>query len=170
MGDQLERTFDNCRAAVEDVTFAPVRAWKQAHPGGRAIAYFPVYAPCELIHAAGMLPVGLAGAGDRLDIQHADARFGSFICSIVKTTAEMAMTGHLEPFDGLLFSTICDSARNLCWVLKRINPQTYTDFLHLPQNPSSPATVDFLSGEYRRLITAGGSAICRKYLKSSRRT
>lgn len=152
MGEHLERTFDNCKDIVEDIGFAPVRAWKQSHPGRQAIGSFPVYAPCELIHAAGMLPVGLAGAGDRLDIQYADARFGSFICSIVKTTTEMAMTGHLDCFDGLLFSTICDSARNLCFVLKRTHPQMYIDFLHLPQNPSSPATVDFLAGEYRRLV------------------
>lgn len=153
MGDVLERTFDNCRARLDDLQFASVRAWKRQHPARRAIGYFPVYAPRELIHAAGMLPVGLAGAGDRLDIQHADARFGSFICSIVKTTAEMAMTGHLDPFDGLLFSTICDSARNLCFVLKRHDPGRYIDFLHLPQNPSSPAAIDFLTGEYRRLLS-----------------
>lgn len=137
---------------LEDLRFQSVRDWKQAHPGAKAIAYFPVYAPVELIHAAGMLPVGLSGAGDRLDIQFADARFGSFICSIVKTTMEMGLTGHLEPFDGCLFSTICDSARNLCWVMKRNFPQMYADFLHLPQNPSSPATAPFLAEEYRRIL------------------
>lgn len=170
VGEELERTFDKFRTVVEDISFPSVRAWKQSH-SGRAIGYFPVYAPCELIHAAGMLPVGLAGAGDRLDIQHADARFGSFICSIVKTTTEMAMTGHLEPFDGLLFSTICDSARNLCFVLKRNHPQIYIDFLHLPQNPSSPATVDFLTDEYRRLVgeleRLGGAKITDDAIRSS---
>jgi benzoyl-CoA reductase subunit C len=167
----VERTFDKCGAVVEDIDFASVRTWKDSHPGARAIAYFPVYAPCELIHAAGMLPIGLSGAGDRLDIQHADARFGSFICSIVKTTTEMAMTGHLDCFDGLLFSTICDSARNLCFVLKRNHPQMYIDFLHLPQNPSSLATVDFLVGEYRRLLAElerlGGSKITDEAIRSS---
>ncbi len=167
----MERTFDKFRTVVEDISFASVRGWKQSRPDGRAIGYFPVYAPCELIHAAGMLPVGLAGAGDRLDIQHADARFGSFICSIVKTTTEMAMTGHLEPFDGLLFSTICDSARNLCFVLKRNHPQTYIEFLHLPQNPSSPATVDFLADEYRRLLSGleklGGKTITEEAIRAS---
>jgi benzoyl-CoA reductase subunit C len=98
-----------------------------------------------------MLPVGLNGAGDRLDIQYADARFGSFICSIIKTTLEMGLTKHLDPFDGLLFSSICDSARNLCFVMKRNFPDLYTDFLHLPHNPNSPASVDFLVSEYRRL-------------------
>ncbi len=145
----FEQTFDNCSA----LGFPSVQEWKQAHPGRRVIAYFPVYAPVELIHAAGMLPVGLSGAGDRLDIQHADARFGSFICSIVKTTLEMGLAGHLGPFDGFLFSTICDSARNLCFVMKRNFPQMYVDFLHLPHNPSSPAAAQFLAEEYRRILT-----------------
>jgi benzoyl-CoA reductase subunit C len=145
----FERTFDKCSA----LQFPAVCEWKQSHPGGKVIAYFPVYAPVELIHAAGMLPVGLSGAGDRLDIQHADARFGSFICSIVKTTLEMGLAGHLVPFDGFLFSTICDSARNLCFVMKRNFPQMYVDFLHLPHNPSSPVAVQFLGEEYRRILT-----------------
>jgi len=153
-GHEIERTFDRCREVLEDLAFPAVARWKQARSGRRAVGFFPVYAPVELIHAAGMLPVGLAGAGDRLDIQHADARFGSFICSIVKTTLEMGMTGHLAPFDALLFSSICDSARNLAFVMKRNFPEKYIDFLHLPHNPSSPASVDFLAAEYRRLIAA----------------
>ena len=135
-----------------DLNFPTVRSWKKANPNGKAIGYFPVYAPVELIRACGMLPVGLNGAGDRLDIQHADARFGSFICSIIKTTFELGFTKHLEPFDGLLFTSICDSARNLCFVMKRNFPGLYVDFLHLPHNPSSPSSVDFLISEYERLI------------------
>jgi benzoyl-CoA reductase subunit C len=141
----------NYEDIIQDLNFSTVREWKEQHPGGKAIAYFPVYAPVELIHACNMLPVGLNGAGDRLDIQYADARFGSFICSIIKTTLEMGLTKHLAPFDGLLFSSICDSARNLCFVMKRNFPDLYTDFLHLPHNPNSPASVDFLVSEYRRL-------------------
>jgi len=136
---------------IQDLNFSTVRRWKEEHPRGKAIGYFPVYAPVELIHACGMLPVGLNGAGDQLDIQYADARFGSFICSIIKTTLELGLTKHLEPFDGLLFSSICDSARNLCFVFKRNFPDLYTDFLHLPHNPNSAAGVTFLVTEYARL-------------------
>jgi benzoyl-CoA reductase subunit C len=148
----LERTFDICQELVADLNFNSVQRWKNQHPGGKAIGYFPVYAPVEIIHAAGMLPVGLSGGGDRLDIQHADARFGSFICSIVKTTLEMGLREHLKFLDGVLFSSICDSARNLCFVLKRNFPSLYIDFLHLPHNPSSEASIDFLTSEYRRSI------------------
>lgn len=63
------------------------------------------------------------------------------------------MTGHLEPFDAFLFSTICDSARNLCFVMKRNFPQMYIDFVHLPHNPSSPAAAPFLAEEYRRVLS-----------------
>jgi benzoyl-CoA reductase subunit C len=148
----MDQLLEKCTELLEDINFTAVRKWKESHSSGKAVAYFPVYAPTELIHAAGMLPVGLSGAGDRLDIQHADARFGSFICSIVKTTMEMGMTGHLQPFDAFLFSSICDSARNLCFVMKRNFPETYIDFIHLPQNPSSPASSHFLAEEYRRIL------------------
>jgi benzoyl-CoA reductase subunit C len=148
----MERTFVQLTEEVPDLSFPEVRRWKAAHPGQQAIACFPVYAPLEIIAALDLLPVGLFGAGDRLDLQYADASFGSFICSIVKTTLEMGLTGHFDLFDGFLFSSICDSARNLCYVLKRRLPDRYCEFLHLPHNPSSPAGVDFLASEYRRLI------------------
>jgi len=149
--EMIERTFDSLGDLLQDLSFPTVRDWKREHPGARAVGFFPVYAPLELAHAAGMLPVLLNGAGDRLDIQHADSRFGSFICSIVKTTMEMAMTGHLDPFDALFFSSICDSARNLCFVIKRNFPQMYLDFVHLPHS-TSETSVDFLAAEYRRII------------------
>lgn len=44
--------------------------------------------PVEIIHPAGMLLVGILGRGNRLEIAHANSRFQSFICSIVKNTFE----------------------------------------------------------------------------------
>ncbi|HXF05465.1 MAG TPA: 2-hydroxyacyl-CoA dehydratase [Blastocatellia bacterium] len=147
----LDNIFSLCAETISDLSFPTVRRWKEDHPGGKVIAYFPVYAPVELIDACGLLPVGLNGGGDRIDLHHADARFGSFICSIVKTTLEMGLTGLLQPFDGMLFSTICDSARNLCFVLKRNLPELYIDFVHLPHNPTTDAAIAFLAREYERL-------------------
>jgi benzoyl-CoA reductase subunit C len=144
MTDQLENL-------ITDVDFHSVAEWKATHPGSKAIAYFPVYAPAEIIHAFGALPVALHGAGDRLDIQHADARFGSFICSIAKTTLELGLTKRLQHFDGFLFTSICDVARNLCFVTKRNFPDLYVDFIHLPHNCPSEAAVEFLAADYARL-------------------
>jgi benzoyl-CoA reductase subunit C len=147
----MHDTIARCEEVITDVDFQSVGAWKLAHPGAKVIGYFPVYAPAEIIHASGALPVAVHGAGDRLDIQHADARFGSFICSICKTTLELGLTERLRHFDGILFTSICDTARNLCFVLKRNFPDLYVDFIHLPHNCPSDAAVEFLAADYDRL-------------------
>ena len=47
-----------CEALFEDVSLGSVKAWKEGAAGRKAIGYMPIYVPREIIHAAGMLPVG----------------------------------------------------------------------------------------------------------------
>lgn len=58
------------------------RSERQRHPGSKVVGCYPVYTLVEVIHPAGMLPVGILGGGNRLEIAHANSRFQSFICSI----------------------------------------------------------------------------------------
>ncbi|HEU4343875.1 MAG TPA: 2-hydroxyacyl-CoA dehydratase [Candidatus Binatia bacterium] len=125
--------------------------WKREHPATKLIGCYPVYSPVELIHAAGMLPVGVIGAGNRLEIAHADSRFQSFVCSIVKSTLELGLTERLKFLDGIVFHSICDPARNLGSVFKRNFPDMMVEYIHFPQNLSSPHAVDYLTAEYQRL-------------------
>ncbi|HXG02327.1 MAG TPA: 2-hydroxyacyl-CoA dehydratase [Candidatus Binatia bacterium] len=125
--------------------------WKAAHPGGRAVALYPVWAPAEVVHAAGMLALPLFGAGGSVELTHADARFQSFVCSIAKSTLELGFQGLVEGIDGFVFSNICDVARNLASVYQRNFPGAVVEYLHLPQNSTSPAVVGYLAGELRRL-------------------
>ncbi len=140
------------REVVEDRSFPTVRDWRE-RTGRRVVGCFPVYAPVELAHAAGMLPVGLFGGGNQIEIAHADSRFQSFICSIVKSTLELAFTDRLDVFDALLFESICDPARNLASVMARNFRERPVVYVHLPQNFTSPAAVEYLAGEYRRVGT-----------------
>jgi benzoyl-CoA reductase subunit C len=144
------------REAVEDRTFPTVREWR-ARTGRMVTGCFPVYAPIELAYAAGMLPVGLFGAGNQIEMAHADSRFQSFICSIVKSTLELAFIDRLGPFDALMFESICDPARNLASVMARNFPDRHVTYVHLPQNMTSSATVDYLAGEYRRVADELGA-------------
>lgn len=128
--------------------------WKRGRPDGRVVACFPVWAPAELIHAAGMLPLGLLGGGNSVELTHADSRFQSFVCSIAKSSLEMCFQGLMKGVDGLIFSNICDVARNLASVYKRNFPEFHVDYVHLPQNPSSTAVVEYVADELRRV--AGG--------------
>lgn len=115
-----------------------------------AVGVFPVYAPVEVIHAAGLMPVGVFGAGNKLEITHADSRFQSFICSIAKSTLELFQRGEMKDYVGAVFSSICDVARNLASVVKRCAPAMYIEYLHLPQNMGSAASASYTRTEFDR--------------------
>src|ERR1700686_10158 len=109
----LPQLIDTARALYDDIDLLSVRRWKDAGPGGKAIGHMPVYVPRELIHAAGMLPVGIVGGGDRVEIIRGDALFQSYICRIPRSTIELALSGGLDRLEGMLFPSICDVIRNL---------------------------------------------------------
>jgi benzoyl-CoA reductase subunit C len=147
----FEEIIEICSQAIESLEFEAATAWKQAQPGRAIVGCFPVYSPVEIFHAAGMLPVGLAGGGNRLEISHADARFQSFVCSIIKSTLELGMQGKLNDFDALVFHSICDPARNLASVFTRNFPDKHIQYIHFPQRIDKPDAVDYLTAEYERV-------------------
>jgi len=116
----LEKIVERCQDLYEDLEFTSVRRWKEAGKNRKAIGHLPVYVQRELIHAAGMLPVGILGGGDQLDVIHGDAYYQSYICRIPRSTIELAVTGKLDCLDGMLFPSTCDVIRNLSgmWQLK----------------------------------------------------
>ncbi len=146
----VEEAVRLAQEVLADPTFPTVRAWRKA--GGKAVGCFPVYTPQELVHSLGMMPVTIQGGGENLEISRADAALGSFLCSISKSTLEMALTGLLDPFDAFVFPYICDVSRNLDGIFARVLPQRPSHMLHLPQNFNSPATIPFLVAEYRALL------------------
>ena len=146
----VEHVVRLAQEVLADPTFPTVRAWRKA--GGKAVGCFPVYTPQEIVHSFGMLPVAMQGGGENLEISRADAALGSFLCSISKSTLEMALTGLLDPFDAFVFPYVCDVSRNLDGIFSRVLPDHPSHMLHLPQNFTSPATIPFLVAEYRRLI------------------
>lgn len=146
-----EQILERCRDLASQPLGAVAERWKAAHPGGRVIAAYPVLAPAEIIHAAGMLPLGLFGGGTSVELTHADARFQSFVCSIAKSSLELGFQGIVRGVDGFVFSNICDVARNLASIWKRNFPDAFIDYLHLPQNSTSPSVTAYTASEFRRL-------------------
>lgn len=150
----MDEMVTRYREILEESPLEQAAEWKANHPGSKVIGCYPVYTPVEIIHAAGMLPVGIIGGGNRLEIAHADSRFQSFVCSIVKSTLELGLTGKLQFLDGIVFHSICDPARNLGSVFKRNFPQLLVEYIHFPQNMASPHTVNYLAAEYQKLKTS----------------
>jgi benzoyl-CoA reductase subunit C len=130
----LEDLLSKARTLSDDIDFLAVKRWKDAAPGRKAIGHMPTYVPRELIHAAGMLPVGVVGGGDRLEIIRGDAYFQSYICRIPRSTIELALSHRLDDLDGMLFPSICDVIRNLSGMWSMIFPDRYVHYVDVPQN------------------------------------
>ncbi len=134
MRPELTALITHAQALNDDFELTAVRAWKEAEPGRKAIGHMPIYVPRELIHAAGMLPVGIVGAGERLEIIRGDAFFQSYICHIPRSTIELALSRRLDVLDGMLFPSICDVIRNLSGMWAMLFPERYVRYVDLPQN------------------------------------
>jgi benzoyl-CoA reductase subunit C len=123
-----------CQALFDDLDFNAVKTWKAAAPGRKAIGYMPIYVPREIVHAAGMLPVGILGGGDQLEVIQGDAYYQSYICRIPRSTIELGLTGRLDCLDGMLFPSICDVIRNLSGMWQILFKDKYVRYFDVPQN------------------------------------
>jgi len=135
--------IERCETLFNDLDFTSAREWKAAEDGRKVVGYMPIYVPREIIHAAGMLPVGILGGGDQLEVIQGDAYYQSYICRIPRSTIELGLTGRLDFIDGMLFPSICDVIRNLSGMWKLMFPNVYVRYFDVPQN-----YVDEVGGNY----------------------
>lgn len=122
---------DQALALYEDLDFTSVAEWTST--GRKAVGYLPVYAPREVIHATGMLPVGVHGGGDRLEIIRGDAFYQSYICHLPRSVVELLQSGRLDMLSGMLFPSTCDVIRNLSGMWQVLRPGLYTRYCDVPQ-------------------------------------
>jgi len=141
----LDGILSALRDLVEDPTFPTVRRWREQ--GGKVVGHFQVYFPEEIAEAAGLLAFKVRGAP--VEAMQAEARFGSYLCSILKTSLELALSGAVE-LDLFVSHPICDAARNLAAIWGRNVPYP-CEILYLPQNANSRHAPAFLRDEYGRL-------------------
>ena len=160
-----------CEALYEDLDFTAARKWKEADPSRKVIAYMPVYVPRELIHAAGMLPVGILGGGDQIEVIQGDAYYQSYICRIPRSTIELGLTGRLDCLDGMLFPSICDVIRNLSGMWQLLFKDKYVRYVDVPQNYQDNVGGVFYQQEMQQirddLGKMRGSAITDEELNAS---
>ncbi len=143
----LDEALAHCREVIEDGDYSPVQRWRES--GGKVLGHFQVYFPQEIAHAAGMLPVKLRGAP--VELVHADSRFGSYLCAILKSSLDLALSGEVQ-LDMFVSHPICDAARNLAAIWSR-NFDYPCQILYLPQNANSEGTIPYLREEYGRLLS-----------------
>lgn len=134
-------------ALCHDMTFAEPRRWKEAGKDRKVVGYLPVVAPLELITAAGMMPLGIIGGGDQVEIIRGDAYFQSYICHLPRSVVELGLSGALDFCDGFIFPSTCDVIRNLSGIWQLQFPDKYVKYFDVPQDFSPDIGGSWYRGE-----------------------
>ena len=114
-----------------------------AETGKGAIGMMPIYAPEELVHATGFLPVGLWGGS--LPVTKARAYLPPFACSVMQQVMELECEGAYDDLATVVFSVPCDTLKCMSQKWKGTSPVLV--FTH-PQNRGLEAANRFLEREY----------------------
>ena len=117
-----------------------------AQTGKGAIGMMPIYAPEELVHATGFLPVGLWG-GSR-PVAKARTYLPPFACSIMQQVMELECEGVYDGLAAVVFSVPCDTLKCMSQKWKGTSPVLV--FTH-PQNRGLEAANRFLEREYAKI-------------------
>ena len=128
----IQRLAERAEELYRDASLPEVRAWKR-RTGGLAIGFLPIYVPRELLHAHGVLPVGILGGGE-MEIIRGDAYYQSYICHLPRSTVELGLNGSLDCLDGMVFPAICDVIRNLSGMWQMMFPGKLVHYLDVPQD------------------------------------
>ena len=148
---KTDQIIERCQDLYEDLEFHAARQWKAAEPGRKVIGFMPIYVAREIIHAAGMLPLGIFGGGDQIEVIQGDAYYQSYICRIPRSTLELELTKRIDFIDGMLFPSTCDVIRNLSGMFQMIRPGIYTRYFDVPQNYMDGVGGDYYAMELQEL-------------------
>ncbi len=110
----------------------------------------PVYAPEEIIHSMGLMPMGVWGA----DMQLNNARrfFPAFICSVAQSIVELGMAGSYAGASAIVIAPLCDSLKVLTENFKYAVPSIPVVPMLYPQNRATVHGVQYTREGHLRLI------------------
>ncbi|MBK9283000.1 MAG: benzoyl-CoA reductase subunit C [Sphingobacteriaceae bacterium] len=150
--EKLSEIINECKKLSFDLNFTRAKRWKSEQSGRAIVGYMPIYFPREIAHAAGALPVGIFGGGDRKQIIKGDAYYQSYICHIPRSIIEMALDKHFDTFDGFVFPSICDVIRNLSGIFRQLKVGQFIKYFDFPQNFSPNIGGVFYQQEMQHVI------------------
>lgn len=134
---ELEHIAENPREAVADYV---------GKTGSKAVGVAPVYTPEELVHAAGMLPVGIWG-GQNVTLDLAKQYFPAFCNSVVFTCMELALKGTYNQLSAAIIPGMDDTLICLGQNWKAAIKDIPFITLVYPQNRKLSAGVKYLVSE-----------------------
>ena len=139
--------IDSILKQLIDIASNPKKAMDdyKTETGNGAIGIMPLYAPEELVYAAGRLPMGMWGGTK--PISKARAYLVPFACSIMQEVMELQCSGAYDELEAVIFST---TLKNLSQKWRGKCPAIV--FTH-PQNRVVESSNEYLAEEYRIVKT-----------------
>lgn len=119
--------------------------------GKKVVGCFAPYAPEELVHASGMIPMGLWGG--QTEFQKVTSYLPAFACPVMQANLEFALRGAYEGLSAVIIPAICDTLRCMTQNWRFGVPSIPMIPIVYPQNRTSPASVDYLISEYETVLT-----------------
>ena len=118
--------------------------------GQKIVGCFPPYAPEELVHASGLLPMGLWGGYTELKL--AKSYLPPFACPIMQANMEFALNGKYSGLQAVIIPAICDTLRCMTQNWRFGVPRIPMIPIVYPQNRTSAASIDYLISEYEHVL------------------
>ncbi len=81
--------------------------------GKKVFGWLCTYAPEEIIHAAGALPIRIVGYSHETDLEDGTAYLYVNNCSFSRSCLQLGLRGEYEFLDGVVGGSTCDGARRL---------------------------------------------------------
>ncbi|MGE5379708.1 MAG: 2-hydroxyacyl-CoA dehydratase subunit D [Methylocystaceae bacterium] len=125
-----------------------VDKWK-SETGKKAVGIMPIHCAEEVVHAAGMLPVGMWGG--QTSISRANEYVQAFCCSIAKAIMEFSAAGAYKMLDAVICPETCDTFRVIPLMMRLADPITPVIGLTLPDSRKIQAGIEYTGNEYRNI-------------------
>lgn len=118
--------------------------------GKKIVLTAPVYAPEEIIHAMGFVPMGAWGAD--VELKRAKEYCPAFLCSIVQSILELGITGVYEGASAIVIPSLCDTLKTLGENWKYAVPAIPFIPMTYPQNRRPAYGAAYTKAGYERVI------------------
>lgn len=118
--------------------------------GKKVVGCFPPFVPEELVHACGMIPMGLWGG--QAVLRHAKEYLPAFACSLMQADMEYARAGVYRGMSCVIIPALCDTLRCMTQNWRFGVPEIPMIPVVYPQNRKNPASLDFLISEYEQVL------------------
>lgn len=138
--ESLKQACQNPRAQLD----------KYLAEGKKVIGCFEPYTPEELVHASGMIPLGLWCG--QTDLKLVKSYLPPFACPIMQANLELGLNGTYKGLSGVIIPAICDTLRCMTQNWRFGVPDIPMIPIVYPQNRASTASTDYLISEYENVL------------------